>query len=191
MSSSKGFSKAARLDASGKSGRSLPRRKTQIDAPGHYRSRLQPAPTFSGRSSRTTPKSKKWGSTGRFLNAVLLLRRRKSLQPALGRTVPESVAVTLRSSPACYFETFLIQYETAKASFHLNRTIFAGTVSRSRPADSGILPLPEAAAGSDAVKKSGNSTVMTCDPVNYFIYKGSPMGYSYELARKPRGRPRK
>jgi membrane-bound lytic murein transglycosylase F len=37
----------------------------------------------------------------------------------------------------------------------------------------------------DAIRKSGRvRVILTYDPVSYFIYKGTPMGYSYELARK-------
>jgi membrane-bound lytic murein transglycosylase F len=37
----------------------------------------------------------------------------------------------------------------------------------------------------DAIRKSGKLKVLLAyDPINYFIYKGAPMGYSYELAER-------
>lgn len=73
----------------------------------------------------------------------------------------------------------------AKASFHLNRTIFAGIASAAVLLILAFCHFLKPPQDLDAVKKSGKlRVIMTCDPVNYFIYKGAPMGYSYELARK-------
>ncbi|MCF8382456.1 MAG: transporter substrate-binding domain-containing protein [Chlorobium sp.] len=73
----------------------------------------------------------------------------------------------------------------AKASFHLNRTIFAGIASAAVLLTLAFCNFLKPSQDLDAVKKSGRlRVIMTYDPVNYFIYKGAPMGYSYELAQK-------
>ncbi len=73
----------------------------------------------------------------------------------------------------------------AKTSFQLNRTIFAGIASAAVLLTLAFCNFLKPPQDFDAVKKSGKlRVVMTYDPVNYFIYKGAPMGYSYELAQK-------
>ncbi|MBM3163096.1 MAG: transporter substrate-binding domain-containing protein [Chlorobi bacterium] len=73
----------------------------------------------------------------------------------------------------------------AKVSFQPGRSIFVGIATAAILLTISYCNFLRPSRDLDAIKKSGKlRVIMTCDPINYFIYKGEPMGYSYELVRK-------
>lgn len=73
----------------------------------------------------------------------------------------------------------------AKASFQFNRTLYAGIAIAAVLLTLSFWNLLRPPRDLDTIRNSGKlRIIMTYDPASYFIYKGTPMGYSYELAEK-------
>lgn len=86
----------------------------------------------------------------------------KALPSKQGRPVQEH-----RRAPLLVFVAFVIAAFTATAVWHYHR----------------LTSVPERNLAD--IRASGKLRVLiTYDPINYFIYRGAPMGYSYELARE-------